>query len=303
MEMNPAENAPAVPRHSRRWFVIVTSCVLVGGGAFGITTGIRLLRDARTINGWLAELESSDRDVRAAALNKLGERDINTSSRLIELLAHPNPEVRRFSVRVLQSQRPIPRNVIAEFQSLAGDEGRDKETRWSAIYTLGTLANHTHGPPDESERATIAALCRALRSSDADITASAASALREYGPRAPEAIAPLVQSLNQKSDYVRVQVIGALVTIDPARKEAMLPALLAMVRSDDATAVNWALTFIAEFRDLARPATTTLKQIGIQKPALLEQLNDTITAIETDSLVDEVRVRRLASPVQSSASR
>lgn len=145
MELNSAEDVPAVPSRRRRWFVIVVSCLLVGGGAFGITTGIRLLREARMINGWLAELESADREVRVAALNELGKRDIHTTSRLIELLGHPTPEVRRFAVIALPSQRPIPQDALAAFQSIASDEGRDKEIRWQAIYTLGTLGKLTPG--------------------------------------------------------------------------------------------------------------------------------------------------------------
>ncbi|MDZ4685448.1 MAG: HEAT repeat domain-containing protein [Planctomycetaceae bacterium] len=259
--------------------LVLISCLVVACSAFTITTGMRSVYNAWVVRRLVKELSSSKEDIREQAIESLHVRDVDTSRHLLKLLWNPNAEVRSFAAGELNQQLPIPPSVIEAFLGIVADENEAERVRWWAIFTFQKLGEQAHGPPTDTEAAIIGALCRAVESSNSDISASAASALEAFGPRAEKALPYLSSAISRDSGIVRVHAAGALMAIDRERRQSVLPILLEAAQSKDDAACSSALYYLGKLGSDARCAVPILKQIVVQNPDLEYHVNEVLRSI------------------------
>lgn len=267
----------------RNKLIIFTSSAIVALASFSATLTVQSLYQAWAINRLIADLASPDAEVRDRAINGLRDRKIDTLPYVLDLLDNSNVDVRVFGAWQLGQYLPTPPAVVDACVKVVTDESEHERVRSSAIFTLGRIGQHAHGPVTETDLSIIEALCVALESSNSQIASSAAWAIREYGPRADAAIEPLRKAMQHRCADVRIHAVGALMAIDPETQESMLPVLIATAQAEDSNTGSWAIYYLSVLGSKAQPAVPVLKEIAATHPDSSEEVNEAIALIEGQS--------------------
>jgi HEAT repeat protein len=264
----------------RKKLVVLASCTVVAFAMFSVTVAIQSLYGTWTKNNLIADLASPHDEVRNQAIKALHDRRVDTLPYLLDLFSNSNADVRVFAARELHQNLPIPPAVVDAFIKVATNESEHERVRWWALFTFEQLGQQAHGPATETEQSIIDALCIAVESSIPSTSAAAASALRQYGPRADVATEPLRQATKRDSDIVRAHAAGALIAVNPDTHESMLPVLIAVAQSNDSIARGWALHFLGLLGSKAKTAIPVLKKIAAADPDWSYDVNETLDLIQ-----------------------
>lgn len=267
---------------TRPWRFILTSCSLVATLAFSVTIGIQSIYRSWKIGQLVSQLASDVDSERRSAMQALVARNVDVTPHLIRVLRHENVDVREFAAQALSQEIPIPDEIVDAFIVVATDETQEERIRWWACYTFARIGQQSQGPATETETNVINALTTVLNSSDDNVVAFAASALREFGPGAASAESDLRRVLNTGSDISRVHVAGALLALRPSAHSAVLPVLLEVVQGNDNVAGRWALHFMGMLGSDAKSVIPTLEVVVHTNPDLSYDVGEAIKSIQSE---------------------
>jgi HEAT repeat protein len=255
------------PRRRKRehfglWFkiaIIVIGVMLVFRASIDLSPPFREWWQFRTLQ---RQILSNDDTVRAEAASELAVLGKQAVPILLSASHDSRPEVRETALAALMKS-PFGDDVVLSALTEALDDP-DARVRLLAIQSLGRLARMTPiNDPDEAGKAVGALILRfraALKDTDAEVRAEAASALGGLGSRARESVVDLNMLLNDPDPVVREATARAIVQIDPSRNDAAVRVLIAALAESPPLLDSWpALDALLKLGpDVASAAVPTL---------------------------------------------
>lgn len=245
----------------------------------------------KSVNEWLRQKADNSGDLRQAtnALHQIGPRAvpfivrklIRDNSGLVRLYRRTWPQLPRVFTKIL----PQPREPLSEVVAVNAfhDIGPAAIPSLTALLTnknplvrsSAAWALQSFQRSGEGDAVVIAKLIPTLRDADARVRAASARALGEFGPKAVQAVAPLIARLKDdekgadKSSlvFVRAAAARSLGRIGPSAKKAV-PMLTAL--SNDAHFYTRMEAHIALWR-IQRSVSEALPQLTADLPLVDEQ--------------------------------
>jgi len=200
-----------------------------------------------------ALLHDREPSVRGAAAVALGQIDPETTSRegvetLIELLAHPDANIRARAARSLGHYGPRAKQAGGPLANLLNDTNRVVA---AAAWALGNIR-----PPAD---VAVPGLIAALEHRDRLVRRAAAESLGCFGPAAKQAVPELIERLQDEDwrvPYLAAQTLGR---IGPEAREAIAPlATIVSNRQSDSTLRLAAVEALGRLGPDAKVATAGL---------------------------------------------
>jgi HEAT repeat protein len=211
------------------------------------------------------QLLGNDDSIRAEAASELAVQSKQAIPILLSASHDSRPEVREAALTALIKSPFGDDHVLPALTEALDDP--DARLRVFAIHSLGQLARMTgKDDPKEGEKIIDALLLKfrsALKDTDPEVRAEAATALGGLGSRAKESVVDLSPLLNDQDPLVRETAARAIVQIDPTNNDAAVSVLVAALADSSPLLDSWpALDAVLKLGpDVASAAVPTLVKL------------------------------------------
>ncbi|MCY2987704.1 MAG: HEAT repeat domain-containing protein [Planctomycetota bacterium] len=207
----------------------------------------------------VGRLGADDPNVRQSAMDELLRRGGDPMPALIDLLDHPNSDIRRFATRELIWLRPKPRTAILPLASALEDE--DDEVRCNSAWALGYIGENSGPDLAEEEEAAVRALCQAASDKCANVRITSIGALANFGSKSARTEPALRSALTDNDICVRMAAAWALTQISTQYLEQSLPVFIEGLTVDDPEVQKTAAFYLGELKTAAKDAIPELTKL------------------------------------------
>lgn len=252
-------------RRSATAMVALALAAALAGGASGEPSS-----EAKPLGDWIEALEHTDAQMRVEALGaigKLGPEAEAAVPAMIERLGDADPSVRGAAARALGALGPAARSAVPSLVKALADKDyvvtvKDEKQLYQPVWLVVSSALGDIGP------AALADLIAALEHENTQVRVGAAGALHRIGPKARDAVDPLVKMLKEDEPRTCRAAIYGLMGIGREAKGAV-PALTEALTHEDFHTQYWACRALREIGPEASEAV----------PALLRLLTEGVPSV------------------------
>lgn len=176
-------------------------------------------------------LSSADYDERIDAISRLRRLGKETESELIALLHHPDEGVRNFAASELVHRTPMTNDITEAFLIALESNQHVAEIGHHAPKLFFRHAEDASGPLTATDRRMIAWLRPELKSTNRDLSGTAAWALTAFVNRDLSLQKPLAAYLKNGPFFYKYIVLREMADSDPSMRDAYVDVLLSGLES------------------------------------------------------------------------